>query len=352
MDRVSLALSKLVVNQILPRVDRRLDASRRPFNDEHLLRPHIHSGRWTGTHYGIFLPELPAPHRYLNTMTLIGATGTELFDTDYPAAGGPRRTATLMSSTAAERHHHDRTYDSVDDCYFATDGSELCWANDLCIRAEYPYFTVHGRYRDFKVDLELTATGEVSYFGKSPLYTHFSLLTECTGAIDDATGFTPIRGLGAVEYARYLNPLQVNSGSTTRKLPADFFTYQIVNLDAGTQILLTDVQARGTALCRLMHVRTSGFGAQVYPDVRMDVLEYQDNPALDDRGHAMRIPHRFRWTAKDPAGAELLTLTGTVDTAFRSGHGRGYVCGYSYTGAYRGNPIAGSAYTEWVDLRR
>lgn len=39
-----------------------------------MLRPHATSGPWTATHYGVFIPQLPAPHRYLNTMTLIGAT--------------------------------------------------------------------------------------------------------------------------------------------------------------------------------------------------------------------------------------------------------------------------------------
>lgn len=36
----------------------------------------------------------------------------------------------------------------------------------------------------------------------------------------------------------------------SRKLPIDFFTYQIVNIDSATQILLTDVRARGRIACR------------------------------------------------------------------------------------------------------
>lgn len=73
---ISRALSRLVVDGLLPRIDSRLEASRRPFNPHHdILRPRADGGRWTATHYGVFIPDLPAPHRYLDTMTLIGATG-------------------------------------------------------------------------------------------------------------------------------------------------------------------------------------------------------------------------------------------------------------------------------------
>ena len=82
----SRALSYAVIDGLLPLVDRRLAASRRPFDLPQILKPHARSRVWATTHYGVFVPDLPAPHRYLNTMTLLGASGTELFDLDHLAA--------------------------------------------------------------------------------------------------------------------------------------------------------------------------------------------------------------------------------------------------------------------------
>jgi hypothetical protein len=322
---ISRAFSRLVVDGLWPRVDGRLPASRRPFDSPAILRPHVTTGPWTATHYGVFIPQLPPPHRYLNTMTLIGPTGSEVFDNDYLAVADARRTATVLSSTAAPHHHHYRAYDTALDCTFADDGSFLRWGDDLTIDVDYPKVTVSGRYRDFSVDLHLTATDQVSYFVKSPLYDHFSLLATYSGTIEDESGVSTIGGLGTVEYARFLT----HQSRTSRplparlKLPVDFFTYQIVNLGTDTQFLLTDVRARGRIACRLAHLRILGKTTEVYTDTRMDIIEYREEPMIDERGRSMAVPHRLRWTVTDDTGAPVLSLDCTVDTPLRYGHGRG-----------------------------
>ncbi|MER6670034.1 DUF6670 family protein [Amycolatopsis japonica] len=80
----------VLVDRILPRLDHRIEGSRRP-----------------------------SPLRYLNTMTFIGATGT------------------VLSSTAAPGHHHYRAYDTRTDYRFAADGSRLAWGEDLSLLATY-----------------------------------------------------------------------------------------------------------------------------------------------------------------------------------------------------------------------
>lgn len=351
---ISRALSRLIVDGLLPRIDRRLEASRQPFTNPGVLRPHADDGPWAATHYGVFLPDLDSPHRYLNTMTLIGATGAELFDNDYLTAADARHTATVLSSTAAGDHHHYRAYDSAHDCHFAKDGSVLRWGDDLQIQVEYPHVTVRGRYQHFSADIELTVTDQVSYFIKTPVYDHLSLLAEYTGVIADAAGAMAISGLGTFEYARFLSHQSLTRRPLPNplKLPIDFFTYQIIDLGNGAQVLLTDVRARGAVACRLAHVRVLGKSTEVYTDVRMDVSEYRDNPLVDEEGRSMRIPHRLSWTVRDDHGHLVLAADGLVDSPLRYGHGRGYAGAYSYTGEYQGNPVGGSAYMEWVDTRR
>lgn len=133
------------------------------------------------------------------------------------------------------------------------------------------------------------------------------------------------------------------------KLPLDFFTYQIINLDEHTQVLLTDVRARGRTACKLAHVRVLGHETEVYGDVHFAVTEYGE-PLVDDRGNTMRRPRKFKWSVRD-GGSEVLALVGSVDAPWRPGHGPGYAAAYSYTGTFRTRPVEGSAYLEWIDVQ-
>ncbi|MDF0529915.1 hypothetical protein P0W64_11085 [Tsukamurella sp. 8F] len=346
---ISRALSRLVVDGLLPRIDSRIDASRRPFDRADIIRPHSNGRLWAATHYGVFIPLLPEPYRYLNTMTFIGTTGTETFDNDYLAGGGdPRNLATVLSSTAAGDQHHYRGYSITDECSF-TD-HELRWGDDLTLRVDLPKVTVAGRYEAFSVDLELDVTDQVSYFVKTPVYDHISLFAPYRGTIADDSGATEISGLGTFEYARFgtHQAFFPRALPAPLKLPVDLFTYQIVEF-GDTQILLTDVGARGYTACRLAQIRTRGGEADVLEDVTYEVLEWAD-PQRDPIGRTMRVPLVSRWTVRD-AGAVVLELDCHNDAPWRYGHGRGYVTAYTYDGAYRGEAISGSGYMEWVDTR-
>lgn len=344
---ISRALSYAAVDGLLPLVDRRLPASRRPFDLPHILKPHARSRSWATTHYGVFVPDLPEPYRYLNTMTLLGASGSELFDLDHLAAPDARDTTTVFSSTAKGDQRFYRAYDMSTQCRFSDDGGELRWAGDLALDVALPNVAVRGRYPGFTIDLELAVTEQVSYFVKSPIYDHLSLLAPYHGVVDGVE----VSGLGTFEYAR----IRTHQGLLRRpmpaalKLPLDFFTYQIIDIDDRTQILLTDVRARGRAACRLAHLRVTGGATEVYTDVEFTVTEYGD-PLVDDRGHTMRCPRTIRWTVRD-GGREILAVDGTVDSPWRQGHGPGYVAAYSYTGAWRSAAVSGSAYLEWIDVQ-
>ncbi|TCJ95707.1 DUF6670 family protein [Nocardia alba] len=355
-DRRSRILDRLtrpILDTVLPRIDSRVLASTRPFTTPEVMRPHAESRRWAWTHYGVFLPELPSPHRYLNTMTFIGATGALAFDNDYLAADDARDTATVLSSTAAEGQHHYRAYDAGRDCSFAADGSRLDWGRDLSITGAYPYFHVRGHYDEFDVSLDIRATDQVSWFVRTPLYDHLSLFATATGTLTDKTGTVAIeQTLCTFEYARCMSPQSLTAQvlPTQRKLPVDFFTYQIINLDSSTQVLLTEVRAAGAVACRLAHVRSLDGTTRVYDDVAMTVVSYRPKPLVDPRGRPMRVPRQLRWRVRDATGAQILILDAEVDSPLRYGHGRGYVGAYTYRGTWQGrSSVAGSGYMEWID---
>lgn len=63
-------------------VRRGFAASRSPFDGAFPLRHHTHPAmkRFGWTHFGVMIPSLPAPHRYLGMMTMAGETGQQAFD--------------------------------------------------------------------------------------------------------------------------------------------------------------------------------------------------------------------------------------------------------------------------------
>lgn len=346
------AAARMLTERVLPRIDHRLEDSVRPFDRDDLFRPHHRSRRWGWTHFGVFLPDAPDPYRYLNTMTLIGATGTTCFDNDHLAAPDARDTTTVLSSTAGRGQHHYAAYDASTDCRFADDGRRLEWGEDLVLRVALPEVTVEASYESFDAHVELTTTQAASWFVRTFAYDHVSLLAPYRATITDQAGTHRFAGLGTVEYARCVTPQAFRRRALPEalKIPVDFFTYQIITLDADTQLLLTDVRAAGATACRLAHLRTRDGTTHVFSDVSFEVLDYGDEQ-LDPIGRAMRVPARMRWTVRD-GGDEPIRLEATVDTPWRWGHGRGYVGAYSFTGHRGPTEIAGSGYVEWIDCRR
>ncbi|WP_278315144.1 DUF6670 family protein [Lolliginicoccus levis] len=344
--------TRLLIDHVGPRLDHRMSSSTTPFDKPTMMRPHVGSRRWAWTHYGVFLPRLPEPYRFLNTMTFIGATGTRCFDNDYLAVPDARDTATVLSTTATGPHHHYQAYDARRDCDFLEDGSVLSWGEDLTITADHPRYQVRGRYKHLEVDLAVVATDHASWFVRTPPYDHFSLLATVTGTLTDERGTTRISDLCTVEYARCMSPqaLTPRPLPESAKLPVDFFTYQIVNLDERTQLLLTDVQAAGSTACRLAHLRSVDGPAEVHDDVTLEVLEHRPAPAIDPLGRTMRIPELMRWTVRSSDSDEIVgKLLARVDSEPRYGHGRGYVAACTYEGEWRGRPITTTGYLEWID---
>ncbi|MFM9378047.1 DUF6670 family protein [Gordonia sp. VNK21] len=342
-----------VVRGLRPLVDSRARASRQPYDGDWTFPPYVGSRRFAWTHFGVFVPGLPEPLRYLNIMTLVGSTGTELFDNGTLAADDVRQNSTVLASTAAPGHHHYRAYDVAAECGFAPDGSSLTWDDDLTLTVGAHAVSVRGRFAGFSVELDLTPTDEVSYFVRTGIYDHLSLLAPYRGQITDArTGETTAAdGLATFEYARCAGPQSLIRRAVPRwaQLPVDFFTYQIIDLDAETQVLLTEVLARGAVALRAVHVRVRGGRTEMLDDVDFGVHRYGPQ-RLDPEGRPMRIPERMRWTARRD-GATVLSIEATVHPVLRYGHGHGYAGSYDYRGTFEERDVAGIGYLEWIDLQ-
>lgn len=347
--------TRLIADVLLPRFDHAVAESRRPFRQPDILRPHAGSRRWGWTHYGVFLPQLPEPFRYCNLMTMIGASGTVLFDNDHLVTTTARDTATVLSSTANGARHLYRAYSVQNDCEMRADGAVVRFGDNLEIRGYWPRFHVQAAWEDFRLDLDVECTDTVSWFVRNAAYDHLSLLSTCSGTLTRGSEtLTLERTLCTFEYARCVSP-QVLAGKplpAAWKLPADFFAYNIINIDEATQLLLTDVCALGHTAFKGVHERRLDGQADVHvEDVAFTVQEYAPEPALDPLGRSMRLPRVFSWTVRNH-GEQVLDIRCTVDAPWRWGHGRGYVTAYRYEGRYRGRAVAGTGYLEYVDCER
>ncbi|MDO3645863.1 DUF6670 family protein [Nocardia mangyaensis] len=302
-------------------------------------------------HYGIMIPDLPAPHHFMANMTMVGYTGFRAWDVDFARQGRARDTATVGHGTAATTHDPFTAHGSHDSA-FAPDGSSLRFGPDYTISGTYPDFRLRSMRPGFETDLEFTATGDVTWFTKRPYYTHVGLLSRYRGTITHGGEPTVVTGLCSVEYGKGHTPTMILNRPVPTKLkaPFDFFTYHVLNLDADSQLLLVGTGMGDTPLVMLAFERTVGGGSwRLGTSVRFEVIEFQNEPFVGPDGESMAMPASFRWTIRD-GNQTLTTLDGTVDTQWLYA-GVNIVAGYTYTARHKGRQIGGRGYVEYSDRR-
>jgi hypothetical protein len=193
-------------------------------------------GSWVN--YGVMVPNLPEPHRTFGVMSVVGTPGVSIFANDHAITTTSRGTAYLVSATASMTSEQFRTYSIEKECEFAPDGRVLRFGEDLLVEGQYPTFRLRRHHSEVDVDLQLTATDKVSYFVDvvGGLYSHWSLLCRYHGTVGDIEA----SGLCTFEYARGIG---VHSLPVLGRPngPATFFTYQVINIDQASQLLMTEV---------------------------------------------------------------------------------------------------------------
>lgn len=342
-----------ILSQFLKVLDHSDAEQGQPFRVPEIMIPHVDSKFYGWTHYGVMIPDLPEPHRYFSIMSIIGTSGALAFDTDHALKDTPRRNATVVSGTAATHPLHFGGYSIAKDCVMQADGGLVRFGEQVEISGRYPQYRVQAHYGDFALDIEVDATDKVSWFLKNVIYDHLSLLAQYRGVARLDADTLAIAGLCTFEYAACMSPYLLFDRSIPPafKLPLDFFTYQIINLENGHQLLLTQAMVLGQPLLVALYVRSLHDYSRTYHGAHFTVLEYSPDAAVSPEGVPMRLPRVFRWSVCDGA-ATVLDLTATIDTPFTYGLGSGYVGAYRYEGAYQREAIAGRGYIEYIDRRK
>ncbi|MGZ4520071.1 MAG: DUF6670 family protein, partial [Mycobacteriaceae bacterium] len=329
--------------------------STQPFSNPGCLVPHTSVKGYAWTHNGIMIAGLPDPLRFLSITTVVGTPGVIVADpVTSPPPSGPRDCANIQISTAATAPGFTRDYAISSECEFRPDGSLWRYGPNLTIAGDYPHYTVTAAANDLHVQLELDCTDVVTWFVKTPVYRHLSLLTRYSGTISLGDTRYEISGLCTFEHGTAMSGYSLTRRMlpTFLKVPLDFFTYQVLELHEGAQLLLTATESRGHQVLTGAYLRTvDGRSVAIDRDVSFEVLQYRDTPAITPDGLPMTLPQRIRWHT--PADSALpIDLEGEVDTAFNYGLGNGYVGGYSFTGTVDGRSYdCSSGYIEYIDRR-
>lgn len=341
-----------LVNHGYPLLDGTPSQEGKAFPLSYALKPYHTAKHIVWSHYGVMIPDLPAPHQFFSIMSIIGIPGALAFDTDHAMQGSPRNTATAVMGTAATNPQHFRGYSMKQDCQFREDGSHIQFGNDILITGQYPNYHVSARQQEFSLEIDITNTDKVSWFVKTPVYDHLSLLSTYHGTVTYRGETQHISGLCTFEHAACIGPylLRDKPIPTAFKIPLDFFTYQIINLDEQTQLLLNDTRLSDVKIVSKAFLRGLNSYNQSYA-AEFEILSYQDTLAVAPDGVQMRLPQTFRWTIKDDQQVVLMIINGTVDTPFTYGLGSGYVGAYHYEGIYHQQAIQGRGYIEYIDRR-
>lgn len=345
--RIGLASFEKIFNPIKPDYIHELP-------EELVFRPFVDSKIYGTSHYGIMISDLPAPFNFLACASILGNPGFRTFDINFACKDTPYNMVTLSRGTNVTTtngfyvHTRDNGFSSQ------PDGSILKFGDHTEIAGTYPNFSLKSTDQDCKIDLKLTATGEITWFARSTSYDHLSLLTRYTGTIEYQGKVHEVAGLCTYEHARGIS-LQRFSKTPIPfeyKVPWDFFTYQVLNLDEDTQLVMTHCRALNDALLTAGYIRKANqasYGIKDY--VHFEVLELEPEALVDGDGIHMHVPKRFRWIFKDKEKGIDLEINATVDCKWLFGLGRGYISGYQWQGFSNGQPKQGRGYVEYVDVR-
>lgn len=325
------------MNALTASLNRRIN--RRAFDPSTPVRtPHRQYGL---VHYGVIVPDLPAPLRFFNLIAILGAARTPAFDNRRLAWTKPADTAWLLLGSAAITDGL-RLYSAADDCELASDGSSLCFGDDAVLNTTADGLELFVNRQDVRAQLQIRPTKAATQFSRIPgIFHHWSVLCEYAGSFQLGDRTTDVSGLCTYEYARAVN----------LKMPVTFFSYHVLNLGPGVQALVVEQRGPGnTSLQRAVYIRhRDGTNEVLCDEFELEVQEFQPPTAPTPHGRRMPLPKRLAWSVRDSSGGPVLSIEGVTNDDFVFGLGVGYAGSYDYSGNFRGTPVTGTAYLEWVD---
>ena len=316
---------------------------------------HVFYQRFASTHYGIMIPDLPEPFRYLSFASVIGDVGTPMTRTPKALTDiAPANTATLVHGTAlsnAEDAFH--IYDVEKELMFSQTPFRVDFAEDASLYEQAGQYFLDSKTADLEVHLTLTPTPAITWFSHSALYQHFSILMRYEGSIEQQGQRIEVSGLCTLEHWKSVATSMLPEFLVNDQLllPLDTFSYHVIDLDQERQLVLAYIGFAGQPLYTSVSYRhVDGTSIQYDGEVSFEVTALKADPLFTPDGAVMEVPQAFRWVAHHE-GELVLDIMGVVDTPYCYGLAAGYVSSYQWSGEFNGEKKLGRGYVEYIDRR-
>lgn len=327
-----------------------LRASGQPFAQNPIaLKPYVGSRRYGWTHYGVMLPDLPAPHRYFSLMVMAGVPGMAAFDIDSNGIDDPRNTAAVSVSTAADTAYYYQCTSMVHGARLDPAGLSLTFGGDTVVEGKFPSFTVRIDNKNLQAEIHIDCGDLATWFIKSWFYDHLSFVGRYRGWVCAGGVRTEIGGVGNLEYARCVGVYSFRRKPLPAhwSVPINFFTYHVVDIAEIGQVLFSGLKLEGSTIANILHVRTlSGVGNwSTIDDAFFEVLDMSSAPELAPDGKQMRLPIRVKFGVRG-----RLEIVAHYDCPPRFGVGNGYISGYRATVSIDRRVLETRGYSEYVNM--
>ena len=315
---------------------------------------HIFHSKFACTHYGVMIPDLPEPFRYLSYASVIGDPGVQITKVSPQlSAYGPAETATFVHGTAlSDPHDAYRVYSISQDLKFQQSPFRIDYGADSTLLEEDGVYRLVSQLADLKVDLTLRPTDALTWFAYSGFYQHFSVLMHYQGRISQQGNTVEVSGLCTLEHckAAAVSMLPKVLGLQQFSVPLTSFSYQVINLNESEQLVLAFVGFAGQPAYTSVNYRHVDGTTIHYDDASFEVTASKTEPLMTPDGYAMEVPQSFRWLVYHE-GEKVLDLLAVVDTPYCYGLAAGYVSSYQWSGQFKQQKAEGRGYLEYIDRR-
>ena len=315
---------------------------------------HIFHKKFASTHYGVMIPDLPEPYRYLSYASVIGDVGAKITQTskkltDYK----PENTATLVHGTALS-HTSDafKIYSISEQLKFQQKPFQVKYADDSSLTEVDEGFHLVSNSDHLHVDIILKSTEALTWFAHSIFYQHFSVLMQYEGTIRQQGKTVEVKGLCTLEHWKAISLSMFPQKFLPKNayLPLTAFSYQVINLNDQEQLVLAFVGfASQPAYTAVSYRHVDGTSIQ-YDDAIFKVIALKVEPEVTPDGFAMEVPQSFQWIVHHD-NQKILDMIAVVDTPYCYGLAAGYVSAYHWNGEFNQQKAEGRGYLEYIDRR-
>lgn len=317
------------------------------------LSPHTHYKRYGSTHYGVMIPDLPEPYRYLSWASVIGYVGFPITDSEFQISlRGKGDTASLVHGTAlSSTEEAFKTYSIVDDIQFSQKPFSVIFNNETSLTEIEGGFLLATNREDLRIAISLVPTEAITWFAYGSLYKHFSVLMKYKGRIIQKGESIEVKGLCTLESWKAIATSMLKNQTLVNsiQIPVKIFSYQVINLNDEQQLVLAFICYEDQPILTSVYYRhIDGTSVQFNGDIKFEVTTNKADPLITPDGYSMNVPETFTWIAYHD-NEKVLGIRAEVDTAYCYGLAAGFVSSYKWHGQFQGKDLTGRGYLEYID---